>query len=128
MVTTPAAIEFLNIRVNVIKNSEIAGGGHQFVCEPEKITVRKKDTVLNFQLTDPYQLHFVALTIDPDDDNQFSVPSLSCNKRMFTLSDANTSERKDPYHVTLYVRDPKDGKHHRFDPEVINQPETSPPP
>ncbi|RSZ57837.1 hypothetical protein HF313_24460 [Massilia atriviolacea] len=112
--------EFLNVQV---KAKEVSEGVFEATFEPPTLLAKRKDCVINYQLVNSRGIKFTGLTVHPADNDQFSVPSLSKSGKIITLNDANTDHNK--YQITLYMVGPK----HKgsVDPEVINQPETSPP-
>lgn len=113
--------EFLNVQVRA---KEVGEGVFEATFDPPQLVVKRKDCVINYQLVDSRDIKFTSLTVDPADNDQFSVPSLSKSGKMITLSDANTDHKR--YGITLYMTGPRHKG--QVDPEVINQPETVPPP
>ncbi|HEX8610831.1 MAG TPA: DP-EP family protein [Telluria sp.] len=111
--------EFLNVQVTAIETSP---GKFAATFDPETLNVHRKDCVINYQLINSTGITFTGLTVDPADNDQFSVPSVSKSGKMITLSDANTDHKT--FHISLLLTGKKNGN---VDPEVINQPETTGP-
>lgn len=113
--------EFLNVQVSVRKEPT---GQFVFTYEPRQLQVKRKDCVINYQLVDSPGIKLTGLQVSPQENDQFSVPSLSKSGKLITLSDANT--RRQTFQITLSAADAvSNGAETILLPEVINQPETS---
>jgi hypothetical protein len=113
--------KFLNVQVTA---KEVSEGVFEATFEPPQLLATSKDCVINYQLVNSRGITFTGLIVEPANNDQFSPPTLSKSGKLITLSDANTHPNR--YQITLYMVGQKHKGH--VDPEVINQPETLPPP
>lgn len=117
-VSVPAS-EFINVQVIAAPTSN--PNVYAVTCNPESITVRARDTIINYQIVAPTPegVQFVGVEVRPDHNHQFSQPSISISGKLLTFSDANTV--KETLDLTLRFID-RDGNNFGFDPQVQNEP------
>lgn len=121
-----AATTFLNVQVTAIPQVDEQGNvTYQTTFTPHKLTVTDQDTVINYQLVDPTpaDVKFKKLSVVPDQNNQFSVPSISESGKLVTFSDANTA--KATFNIKIKFTN-KDQQEFLVDPEVDNDPRKPP--
>jgi len=126
LATEQAATEFLNVQVTAIPKVDEKGNvSYDTTFTPEKLTVTAPDTVINYQLVypTPADVKFKKLTVTPDKNDQFSVPSISESGKLVTFSDANTT--KATFNIKIKFTN-KDQQEFLVDPEVDNDPHHPP--
>ena len=111
---------FVNVRVTVTPGSQ--AGQYAIACFPDPVPVTQR-TVINFYMdpdSAPIDVIFTDKIIKkPDHTRQFSLPSVSTDGKMLTLSDVDTV--RETVHITLHVTD-KDHRKIPFDPQIVNGP------
>lgn len=121
-----APTAFLNVQVTAVPKVDAKGNvTYDTTFTPNKLTVTEPDTVINYQLVDPTpaDVKFKKLSVVPDQNNQFSVPSISESGKLVTLSDANTA--KASFNIKIKFTN-KDQQEFLVDPEVDNDPRFPP--
>jgi len=121
-----AAPEFLNVQVTAIPKIDSKGHiTYDTTFTPERLTVTTPDTVINYQLVypTPADVKFKKLSVVPDQNDQFSAPSISESGKLVTFSDANTA--KETFNIKIKFTN-KDGQEYLVDPEVDNDPRSMP--
>jgi hypothetical protein len=80
----------INVKVTVRKTSD---GSYEATYDPKIIQVNDSDAILNFKLVNPTPDYVVikSVSINPEDQDQLSAPSISKNGKQVTLSDVNSS-------------------------------------
>lgn len=118
--TTPGTT-FLNVQVTAIPRLDAGKVRYDTTFNPPSLTVRDQDTVINYQLIDPTPagVKFTKMTVKPDQNDQFSAPTISESGKLVTFSDANTE--KASFNITLHFKD-NDQNVFLIDPEVNNDP------
>ncbi|HEY1148215.1 MAG TPA: hypothetical protein VGF27_06555 [Pseudoduganella sp.] len=86
-----------------IKHCEITvtrldDGSYEATYEPKVINVTDNDTILSFKLVQaPADVIIRSVSINPEDQDQLSTPSISRHGNHVTLSDVNT--QRDTFHL-----------------------------
>ncbi|UMR29821.1 hypothetical protein MJ904_22730 [Massilia sp. MB5] len=116
---------FVNVQVVAIPKVDPATGNvtYQTTFHPPAIVVKKRDTVINYQIVSPTPVgvEFFAMTVVPKHTHhQLSEPSVSQSGKLITFSNANTVKEK--MNITLHFLD-NDKTIFNVDPEIINEPE-----
>ncbi|SDX58720.1 hypothetical protein SAMN04515617_10524 [Collimonas sp. OK242] len=111
---------FVNVQVTALPGP--VAGEYTITCKPDPISILSP-TIINFQLVPPTPLG-IAFTPEinkhPSDTHQLSLPTVSTDGRMLTLSDVYT--RVESLSVMLHVVD-GDGRNIAFDPQIQNEPQ-----
>jgi len=126
LTTEQAAPAFLNVQVTAIPKIDGKGNvSYDTTFTPDRLTVTTPDTVINYQLVDPTpaDVKFKKLSVVPDENDQFSVPSISESGKLVTFSDANTA--KATFQIKIKFTN-KDQQEFLVDPEVDNDPHKAP--
>ncbi len=121
-----APTAFLNVQVTAVPKRDAKGNvTYDTTFTPDRLTVTEPDTVINYQLVDPTpaDVKFKKLSVVPDQNNQFSVPSISESGKLVTFSDANTA--KATFNIKIKFTN-KDQQEFLVDPEVDNDPRNPP--
>jgi hypothetical protein len=88
----PSPTSFIDVLVTVTPGAE--PGSFNYVTDPVAPVITQPDTVINYQIFDSagHDIVFTGLTVEPADNGQLSIPSLSVSGKLLTLSDANTEK------------------------------------
>lgn len=118
--TVIAPPAFINVRVTALPGP--VAGEYKITCKPDPISILSP-TIINFQLVPPTPqgLAFTPeINKNPSNTHQLSLPTVSADGRMLTLSDVHT--RIESLDVILHVVD-EDGQDIAFDPQIQNEPQ-----
>jgi hypothetical protein len=88
----PSPTAFIDVLVTVTPGAE--PGTYHVVTDPAVPVITQPDTVINYQIFDSagHDIVFTGMTVEPADNGQLSVPSISVSGKLLTLSDANTEK------------------------------------
>ena len=88
----PSPTSFIDVLVTVTPGAE--PGTFNYVTDPAAPVITQPDTVINYQIFESggHDIVFTGMTVEPADNGQLSVPSLSVSGKLLTLSDANTEK------------------------------------
>jgi hypothetical protein len=117
-----AAPAFFNVQVKALPGP--VAGEYTITCTPDPIQILSP-TIINFQLVPPTRpgIAFTPeINKNPSNTHQLSIPTVSTDGRMLTLSDVYT--RIESLNVILHVID-EDGRDIAFDPQIQNEPQQS---
>jgi hypothetical protein len=91
----------IHVKVTVSKKTD---GSFHDEFDPKTIKVTESDTILAFRLTSktPDDIIISSITVNPEDQDQLSTPSISRNGKQATLSDINTAA--DNFSLTFHYR------------------------
>jgi hypothetical protein len=111
---------YINVHVTALPGRLL--GGYDITCKPDPIPI-SSPTIINFQLIPPTHPGIVfspKIEKNPDGTHQLSIPSVSTDGRMLTVSNVHTV--METLNVTLHVTSP-DGRDIGFDPQIQNEPQ-----